>query len=469
MDAVQFGRWFSKRRQACGWQSQRTLVDAVRRDPFLKASGISEDFLARLEAGHLAHPFRSSVRRRVLALAWLLCKTPRDLQTYLRAAELNDLGAEEADQVQRLGEHLAVQQSPSPLLLPLRPTRLIGRSTELHELLNALCKKDVNVFAVTGMPGGGKSALAYETLHMLACDEHERVRLFPHGIATFTGRGRRGINGLISLLSGITTVFHSLAASDSNPRSLALVPTLPQFTDVDLACAIDRVRAALAGKRVLILLDDLEADFPLRQALETLLVRSQIDMAGHELRKNGDSSQERHVVLITSSYIPAPALVTSRLHLSPLRPEAALDLLANLVGRGMVEMERQHAERICAAVATCPWRSRRLLLQFLQRLFPSHCLPRVPLNARSIDCSMRNTRFVPGWRAHWPPWDRGCRSNSLCSQRWARNPLALRPLRLYMYKLLLHWPLRNMAYPLSKWQACQSTPWLCWMTKPRKM
>lgn len=354
MDAVQFGRWFSKRRQACGWQSQRTLVDAVRRDPFLKASGISEDFLARLEAGHLAHPFRSSVRRRVLALAWLLCKTPRDLQTYLRAAELNDLGAEEADQVQRLGEHLAVQQSPSPLLLPLRPIRLIGRSTELHELLNALCKKDVNVFAVTGMPGSGKSALAYETLHMLASDEHERVRLFPHGIATFTGRGRRGINGLISLLSGITTVFHSLAASDSNPRSLALVPTPPQFTDVDLACAIDRVRAALAGKRVLILLDDLEADFPLRQALETLLVRSQIDMAGHELRKNGDPSQERHVVLITSSYIPAPALVTSRLHLSPLKPEAALDLLANLVGRGMVEMERQHAERICAAVGYLP-------------------------------------------------------------------------------------------------------------------
>ncbi len=352
MDAVQFGRWFSKRRQACGWQSQRALVDAVRRDPFLKASGISEDFLARLEAGHLAHPFRSSVRRRVLALAWLLCKTPRDLQTYLRAAELSDLGSEEADQVQRLSEHLAVQQSPSPLLLPLRPTRLIGRSTELHELLNTLCKKDVNVLAVTGMPGSGKSALAYEAVHMLASDEHERARLFPHGIATFTGRGRRGTNGLISLLSGITTVFHSLAASDSNSKSLA--PALPQFTDADLACAIDRVRAALAGKRVLILLDDLEADFPLRQALEALLVRSQIDMAGCELRKSGDHAQEHHAVLITSSYIPAPALVTSRLHLSPLKPEAALDLLANLVGRGMVEMECQHAECICAAVGHLP-------------------------------------------------------------------------------------------------------------------
>src|SRR5207247_10261272 len=122
----------------------------------------------------------------------------------------------------------------------------------------------------------------------------------------------------------------------------------------ELACAIDRVRAALAGKRVLILLDDLEADFPLRQALEALLVRSQIDMAGRGLRKRGDSTQERHAVLITSSYIPAPALVPSRLHLSPLKPEAALDLLANLVGRGMVEMERQHAECLCAAVGNLP-------------------------------------------------------------------------------------------------------------------
>src|SRR5712692_3354240 len=87
MDAVQFGQWMSKRRHACGFRSQRTLAettDAINRSPTEPA--ISENFLARLEAGQLAHPFRGSVRRRVLALAWYLCKTPQDVKVYLRAA-----------------------------------------------------------------------------------------------------------------------------------------------------------------------------------------------------------------------------------------------------------------------------------------------------------------------------------------------------------------------------------------------
>jgi tetratricopeptide (TPR) repeat protein len=346
MDAVQFGRWMSQRRRACGWQSQRALVDAARQDPLLLETGISEDFLARLEAGNLSHPYRSAVRRRVLALAWLLCRTPRDVRAYLRAAEMNELSADEADQVHSLMEYLEALQSPTPLLLPLRPTRFVGRTDELDKLLNALSTAEANVCAVTGMPGSGKSALAYEAVHILASDERERLRLFPDGIATFTGRGRHGINGLVSFLSGITTVFHSLAASASSFRPIR---TTPGFTDIDLACAIDRVRTALAGKRVLILLDDVEPDFPLRQALEALLVRSQVEGVG-----GSESTPERRVVLMTGSYIPAPALVSYRLHLMPLKPGDALKLLAELVGRASVEAEQEAAERICAAVGYLP-------------------------------------------------------------------------------------------------------------------
>src|SRR5262252_7891224 len=97
MDAVRFGRWISERRLKCGWRSQRALVEAMRQHPLLSEYSISEDFLARLEAGQLAHPFRGSVRRRVLAMAWLLCKTPRDVRTYLQAAELSELKADEAE------------------------------------------------------------------------------------------------------------------------------------------------------------------------------------------------------------------------------------------------------------------------------------------------------------------------------------------------------------------------------------
>lgn len=49
MDAVQFGRWIGERRRACGWRSQRTLVEETRHEPFFRDCGISEDFLARLD------------------------------------------------------------------------------------------------------------------------------------------------------------------------------------------------------------------------------------------------------------------------------------------------------------------------------------------------------------------------------------------------------------------------------------
>ena len=66
---MKFGQWLAGRRHACGYSSQRAFVDAVRQHPQLSASGISEAFLARLEAGVLAHPFRGRVRARVLALS----------------------------------------------------------------------------------------------------------------------------------------------------------------------------------------------------------------------------------------------------------------------------------------------------------------------------------------------------------------------------------------------------------------
>jgi len=73
-----------------GQASQRALVEATRREPHLSNCGISEDFLARLEAGQLVQPFRGNVRQRVLALGELLCKTPRELNSYLHTAMLRD-------------------------------------------------------------------------------------------------------------------------------------------------------------------------------------------------------------------------------------------------------------------------------------------------------------------------------------------------------------------------------------------
>ncbi len=363
MDAVQFGRWLSDRRRKYGWRSQRVLVETINQDVLLKECGISEDFLARLEAGQLAHPFRGSVRKRVFSLARLLCKTPRDLQAYLQAAELTDLSAEEADEVKHLRERLAAKHPSTVSLLPPRPLRLLGREEAVRNLREALCCMETGLCALSGMPGVGKSALAYETVHTLT--RQQRERCFPEGIATFTCTGRRGQRGLAALLHEIMTFFASAPRSlaktkrgngESNapfavPTSTALASHIEEFSEADLAELIDGVRIALAGKRVLLLLDDLDAQFPLRQALEALLMREYTSATAYG--SNGAGSISR-VVFTTSRYIPPPALMTYHLHVGVLEPDAALELFTTLLKRELSESEYADAQRICAAVGHLP-------------------------------------------------------------------------------------------------------------------
>jgi hypothetical protein len=281
MDALQFGRWFSEHRRSLGLLSQRSLVEASHHNPLLNGYEISEDFLARLEAGHFAFPFRNTVRQRVLALAWMLCNTSRDVQTYLRAAQLTDLSKEETGQVDRLNDYMKALNTPSSLVLPHRPSRFIGRRAELDEVVQVLGKSDVDVCAITGMAGVGKSALASEALHQLISNQHEYLQLFPDGVITLAGTGRRDVPGLISLLQEITRMLShpvNLARSDANAaharhsrqsrRSVeASLAAAGQPVEADLASAIDNARFALANKQVLLFLDDLSADFPLRHAL----------------------------------------------------------------------------------------------------------------------------------------------------------------------------------------------------------
>jgi len=163
MDVVQFGRWLGERRRACGWTSQRSLMESALEYPHTRDLGISEAFLARLEAGLLAYPFRGAVRKRVLALIWLLCKSARQTREYLRLAGLADLSVEEQEMVRTvLASFSDVAPVTPPLLLPARPPRLLGRAAALNELLRTLRTVETGLCVVTGMPGVGKSALAAE-------------------------------------------------------------------------------------------------------------------------------------------------------------------------------------------------------------------------------------------------------------------------------------------------------------------
>jgi hypothetical protein len=361
VNAVQFGRWFSERRRISGWSSQRLLAETAQQHKMLCQSGISEDFLSRLEAGHLAYPFRGTVRRRILLLSWLLCKTPRDLKTYVKTAGFTTYSDDEQTRLHLLSEHLTALHTPPPLLLPARPRYLKGRDAELEQVLRALSMPETRIFALTGMPGVGKSALAYEALHRLAAVESERLRHFPDGIATFTCTGRQGTRGLISLLTEITALFttgsynaqgdrvkrQARTHMHGNARGFALEAN---EAEPELASVIDLTRATLANKRALLLLDDLDPAFPLRQALDALLAQ---DM--HTRREAGaEHARGQRVILTTSQFVPSPALISTRLHIQPLRETAALELLSALLDAELSALDLSATRQACAALGYLP-------------------------------------------------------------------------------------------------------------------
>ncbi len=362
MDALQFGRWFSERRRRYGWGSQRALVETLHQHPLLREYGISEDFLARLEAGHLAHPFRGSVRWHVLVLSWLLCKTRRDVRTYLRAAELTELSGDETAYLRHLNENLAAKSVSPLLLLPPRLPRFVGRTSLLREVVNILSSEESCVCALTGMPGVGKSALAYEAVHRLVSDESESSHLFSDGVATFSCRGRYSRQDFVALLEEIIDVFSPTMIPLASTSSTRLRPTSmrksascsprtikKKIENSELAVAIDRVRMALAGKSVLLVLDGLDTYFPLRTVLEALS-----GLGGCTDGRKNVYGRSRHKVLLTGRYIPPINLMTHHLHIMPLEPEEASDLFEALVGRKLSLEERDNAQQICRALGNLP-------------------------------------------------------------------------------------------------------------------
>lgn len=351
MDVVQYGRWLGERRRACGWTSQRSLMESALEHPHTRDLGISEAFLARLEAGLLAYPFRGAVRKRVLGLIWLLCKSARQTREYLRLAGLADLSVEEQEMVRTvLASFSDVAPVAPPLLLPARPTRLLGRAAALNELLRTLRTVETGLCVVTGMPGVGKSALAAEALHLIAADERARHELFPDGIITFSGAGRRGMGGLLALLDELSAVFtpESSSARTSARHGEKPASSGERLARPDVAGTLNRTRSVVAGKRFLLLLDDMDARFPLRDALDAVLA------TGHAAGAAGPVDAERRVVLVTSRYAPEAALIRIRQDVSPLDADAALALFTTLLQRDLTPGEAPHARAICMAVGNLP-------------------------------------------------------------------------------------------------------------------
>lgn len=456
MDAFQFGQWFSKRRRFCGWHSQRALIEAIRKDPALRTLGISEDFLARLEAGHLHYPFRGKTRQRVLALATLLCRTPRDVQQYQRAAGLHELSPQEMELLATLTEQLGGPSAPGPVLLPPRPLHLIGRKHELQHLLHALREEGPGIYIISGMPGVGKSALAAELVHLLATDSNRYRRSFPDGIVALSAKGCQGLPGLCTLLQRLLALLNIPRGQSEPPTELLAPPARPASaqalcSEVEMNALLDQVRRQLAGKRALLVLDDLESPFPFRQAAEVLLSCS--CHQGECLAESGASLTGSSMLLISRIVPPATALPTHHYHLEPLAPADALSLFLTLLGRSPTALsasELQAAERICCAVGglpraielaatavgagiSCELLAERLALHPLDVLLDSEgelrrllaeALGTLPQETRELLFQLAPLMAKPFSLAEAADWQQRCLSEPQCDLTLTAEPLS---------------------------------------------
>lgn len=358
MDAVRFGRWLADRRRDCGWASQRTLAVAAQAHPRTSGLAISEAFLARLEAGLLAHPFRGAVRQRVVGLAWLLCRSARQVRDYVKAAELGSLTRAETAGIDLLVRSLSEALSPHQVLLPPPPACLIGRDESLADLIAALSDPALRgrCCLITGMPGAGKTSLAVAAAHQLA-GAAQGSTAFADGIVYITCRDRHGAHGALTILEDVRAFRRSQSESRPTTSQAAAEPAAAaghgasSTTGDALARAADQMRWALAGKRLLILLDGVEADLPLDRILDALLPR------GFSYATPGAGPTEAlvaPVLLVTSCCVPPHVSRFLHIHLPPLAPDDGVRLIEYVLGTTLDGDDRQAALRLCAATGGIP-------------------------------------------------------------------------------------------------------------------
>jgi tetratricopeptide (TPR) repeat protein len=173
---------------------------------------------------------------------------------------------------------------------------LIGRAGPLSQLLTRLVAgDDVGVFAIEGMGGVGKTALAAEAAERLAADE----AAFPGGVLWVACAGLEGETGLLALL---TQVARALGHAE--------IAALTDLADVRRALA-----AALRNRpRTLLALDNVEPGLDVEATLQSLSMR------------------EHTTLLLTAREAVAPGQV-SAIPLAPLPAPEASELFAQRLGQ----------------------------------------------------------------------------------------------------------------------------------------
>jgi tetratricopeptide (TPR) repeat protein/transcriptional regulator with XRE-family HTH domain len=271
------------------WRTEAGLTQ----EALANQSGLSVEGIRALEGGRRLRP------------------RPATIEQLSAALDLVEQDAQQLEQLARRPAPASVDQLPAGI------GDFTGRTQEIGELLRSLSgtadqSAGVVLVSVAGMGGVGKTTLAVHAARRLA-DE------FPDG-QLYVGMGGHGGGEPLDPLAALGRLLRDLGVSDE------------QIPD-DVESAAGRYRSVLAGRRVLVLIDD---------AVSSAQVRPLIP---------GTAGS---AALITTRRQLIDLAGVRQLRLDVLAEEDAVQLLAAVVGDGRIEQEPQAARAVAELCGRLP-------------------------------------------------------------------------------------------------------------------
>ncbi|RZT19634.1 helix-turn-helix protein [Kribbella sp. VKM Ac-2569] len=272
-------------------------------------AGLSEQAISVLERGTRSRPRIDTVRSLTAALAL----TPTEADQFLSVARGK---GKQSGAPRRPEPSATADASLVPWQLPPAARDFTGRAAQLDAILSVLRNSHgtgpVGLVAVTGMGGIGKTTLAVHAAHKLTDS-------YPDGHLYLNLRGY-GPGDPMSVADAQRQLLRSLGAD-------------PQRVPADVEEAAGLLRSRLAGRRMLVLLDN-AAD------------------ASHVLPLLPGSSGSAVIITSRGSLTTLPG--ARQIHLDALSESESVELLSGVVGEARVAAEPQAAKSLASISGRLP-------------------------------------------------------------------------------------------------------------------